>query len=109
MGRVLLLKSRVVAVAVDADQDKGFAFELLHERPLVWEHRHARWSPMRPKIEQYHLAAIVAELERLAVEVFTHDVRALLADDRAAFDGPFYVRPAAPGFTPRQQLVPQHR
>src|SRR2546421_310313 len=55
----------VRVIAVDAEENKRLAFQLLHERPLVWEHRHAGASPMRPEVEQDHLAAIVAELELL--------------------------------------------
>src|SRR5262245_46229201 len=48
---VLLLAVLAVPVTVDADQGKGLAFEPFHERPLVWEHRHARPSPVPPEVE----------------------------------------------------------
>src|SRR5262249_5137428 len=77
---VLLLESFLVLVAVDAEESEGPAIELLHERPLVWEHRDAGRSPVPPEVEEDHLAPVVAELELLAVGVLGLDLGVDLAN-----------------------------
>src|SRR5262249_35650655 len=56
-----------------------------HERPLVRVHRPARGSPIPPEIENHHLAAIVAELECLAFDIFALDVGRNLTNGTAEF------------------------
>src|SRR5262249_12797299 len=78
----------IVAVAIDAKEDKRFAFKLCDERPLVREHAHARRSPMGPKIEQNHFAAVITQLKRLAVEIIAEDIRGMLTNSWRSFDSP---------------------
>src|SRR5262249_13186278 len=70
----------VVAVDVDAEQGEGLVLQGLDERPLVGPLGSSGESLLMPEVEQHHLAAIVAELEALAVLVLAFDVRRFLAD-----------------------------
>src|SRR5262249_11687906 len=79
-----LLELIFALIAVDAQEDEGLAFHLLHERPLVRVHGPAGPSPVPPEIEQHHLAAIIGQLELLAVEVLALDVGCRLADRQEA-------------------------
>jgi hypothetical protein len=69
---------------VDADEREGLVFQVLHERPLVGPLGPSGQSDVAPEIEQYHLSAIVAELESLAILVRAFDVRCFLADTQVA-------------------------
>src|SRR5438128_1365448 len=68
-GDVLLFHSLFeffpVGITIDAKDGERLAFETLNERPLVRVHGPARASPVTPKIEDHHLAAIVAQLKLL--------------------------------------------
>ena len=55
-----LLELFLVDVAVDAEQGERLAFQSFYERPLVRVHGPAGTSPVPPKIEDHHLAAIFA-------------------------------------------------
>ena len=67
----------VLAVRVDAEDDEWLAFQTLHKRPLVREHRPAGASPVAPKVEHHYLAAVVAQLEAVAVNVVALNSRVL--------------------------------
>ena len=49
-----------IFVAIDTNQCEWFVGQLFYERPLVWVHRPAWWSPIPPKVEKNDLAAIIA-------------------------------------------------
>src|SRR5262249_5591624 len=76
-----LLEFLSVRIAIDADQGERFAFQPFDERPLVRVHGPARPSPMPPEIEHDHLAAIIAQLEAFAIDVFALNLRGDLAND----------------------------
>src|SRR5262249_54345433 len=67
-------------VGLDTEEDDGLVGELLHKRPLVAAQGPAGPSPMAPEVEQQHLAAIVAQLELLAVNVLADNLRGGLID-----------------------------
>src|SRR5262249_44686688 len=69
---------RLVADDVDADQGKRLLFQVLDERPLVGPTGASSQSVFRPEVEQHDLPTVVAQLELLAVLIFTFDLRGFL-------------------------------
>src|SRR5262245_61403528 len=86
-GKVLLLHEFLEGrgarfTDVDADDGEWLAGELLDERPLVRPHGPSGASVLVPEIEQHHLAAVVAQLEPIAVLVLALDLGGNLADGK---------------------------
>jgi len=69
------LQFLAIFVAVDAQQGEGLIGMLLDERPLVRVQFPAGASPMPPKAEHHHFAAVIAELELPAIDVFPCNFR----------------------------------
>jgi hypothetical protein len=102
-GDLLLLKDflefPLIGIAIDAEEGERFVFQPFDERPLVRVHGPARSSPVPPEIEHHYLALIIAQLEWLAVDVLSLDLRSRLAYDEMMYleqrrFGPFAKCPA---------------
>ena len=48
-----------ICITVNADQCKWLVCQLFYERPLVWVHSPARWSPIAPEVDDDNFSAIV--------------------------------------------------
>src|SRR5262249_7465949 len=73
-----------VGIGVHTEQRERPALEPLDEGPLLRIHRTARATPVARKRQKYDPAAVVAQLERVAVDVSALDLRSPLADRQVA-------------------------
>src|SRR6266478_7876217 len=67
-------------VAVHTYERERLVLQTLNERPLVGIHGPAGASPVSPEVEHDHLAAIIAQLELVALDIFAFDFQRFVAD-----------------------------
>src|SRR5262249_16693321 len=82
---------RVVAVDVNAEQGEGLFSQVLDERPLVGPAGPSGESEIVPEVEQYDLAAVIAQPEAFAVLVFPSMSGACLPTARSRMENSTFL------------------
>ena len=67
-------------IGIHTEQSERPALEPLDERSLLRIHRTTRATPIARKCQKYDPPAVVAQLERVTVDVAALDLRSSLAD-----------------------------